>query len=162
MEVKRTKNGDRALLVYLFDAQSVDESELETAIESTLEANEVGEVEKGATVRDELADAQKVEIVLAEEGVQRSICVGAVEGTILASLYFAQQPPLVELVEEEGDEEEEQKPEPEPEPEPLNLSGVVCAALAERFPGLLVGASSFVIKPSQRDFDFLVEESALV
>lgn len=149
MEARRTKNGDRALLVYLFDAQGVDESELEKSIESTLEANEVGEVEKGATIRDELADAQKVEILLAEEGLQRSIRVGSVKGTIIASLYFAQQPPLVEVV---GEEEKEH------DPEPLNLPGVVCAALAERFPGLTVGASAFVLKPDQRVFDFVVSE----
>lgn len=152
MEVKRTKNGDRALLVYLLDAQDVDESALESAIEWTLEENWVGDVEKGATIRDELADAQKVEILLAEEGLQRSIRVGAVEGTLLASLFFAQQPPLVEVV---GEEEEE-------EPEPLNLPGVVCATLAERFPGATFGASAFVLLPDQRAFDFVVEESAIV
>ena len=81
-------------------------------------------------------------------------------------MYFAEQPkpeplPAVEL-EEEEDGEEDPEPEPEPEPEPLNLPGVVCEELAERFPGLRVGASSFVIKPDQRVFDFLVEESAIV
>lgn len=146
MEVRRTKNGDRALLVYLLDAQGVDETELETAIEWALSENYVGEVEKGATILDELANVQKVELILAEEGLQRSVRVGAVEGTILASLYFAQQPPIVEIVEE--DEEEE--------PEPMNLPDVVCDDLARRFPGLLVGASSFVIKQDQRVFDFVV------
>ena len=153
MEARRTKNGDRALLVYLLDAQGVDESALESAIETVLEENEVGEVEKGATIRDELTDAQRVEIILAEEGLQRSIRVGAVEGTLLASLYFAQQPPIVEVVGEEEEEEEEGE-----EPEPLNLPGVVCATLAERFPGLTVGASAFVLKPDQRVFDFVVFE----
>ena len=147
MEVRRTKNGDRALLVYLIDAQGVDEAALETAIEWTLEENWVREGEKGATIRDELADAQTVEIILAEEGLQRSIRVGAVEGTLLASLYFAQQPPIVEVV---GEEEEET--------EPLNLPGVVCETLAERFPGLTVGASAFVLKSDQRVFDFVVFE----
>ena len=52
MEVTRTKNGDRALLVYLLDAQDVDESALESALESTLETTDVGEVEKGATSLD--------------------------------------------------------------------------------------------------------------
>ena len=164
MEVRRTKNGDRALLVYLLDAQDVDESALESAIESTLEANEVGEVEKSATILDALETAKTVETVLTAENWRRSVRVGAVEGTILASLYFAEQPkpeplPVVEI--EEGDEGEEE-PEPEPEPEPLNLPGVVCEELAERFPGLRVGASSFVIKQDQRVFDFLVEESAIV
>ena len=164
MEVKRTKNGDRALLVYLVDAQGVDESALESAIEFALEENEVGEVEKGATILDELKTTKTVETVLSAENWRRSVRVGAVEGAILASLYFAEQPkpellPAVE-VEEEGEEEEDL--EPEPEPEPLNLPGVVCEELAERFPGLRVGASSFVIKPDQRVFDFIVEESAIV
>lgn len=153
MEVRKTKNGDRALLVYLLDAQDVDESSLESAIEWTLAENWVGEVEKGATILDELADAQKVEIILAEEGLQRSIRVGAVEGTLFASLYFAQQPPIVEVV---GEEEEE-----EPEPEPLNLPGVVCEELAERFPGLRVGASAFVIKQDQHVFDFVIQKTAI-
>ena len=158
MEVKRTKNGDRALLVYLLDAQGVDESALESAIESVLAENEVGEVEKGATILDELETAKTVETVLTAENWRRSVRVGAVEGTIIASLYFAEQPkplPVVELEEEEEEEGEE-------EPEPLNLPGVVCEELAERFPGLLVGASSFVIKQDQRAFDFIVEESAIV
>ena len=164
MEVKRTKNGDRALLVYLLDAQGVDESALESAIEFALEENEVGEVEKGATILDELETAKTVEAVLTAESWRRSVRVGAVEGAILVSLYFAEQPkpeplPIVEIEEEEEGEEE---PEPEPEPEPLNLPGVVCEELAERFPGLRVGASSFVIKSDQRVFDFLVEESAIV
>ena len=164
MEVTRTKNGDRALLVYLLNAQGVDESALESAIEFALAENEVGEVEKGATILDDLKTAKTVETVLTSENWRRSVRVGAVEGTILASLYFAQQPkpeplPVVEL--EEGEEGEEE-PEPEPEPEPFNLPGVVCEELAERFPGLLVGASSFVIKSDQRVFDFLVEESAIV
>ena len=64
MEVKRTKNGDRALLVYLLDAQGVDESALESAIEFTLAENEIGEVEKGATILDELETAKTVETVL--------------------------------------------------------------------------------------------------
>ena len=162
MEVKRTKNGDRALLVYLLDAQGVDESALESAIESALEENEVGEVEKGATILDDLETAKTVETVLTAGNWRRSVRVGAVEGAIIASLYFAEQPkpeplPVVEL--EEGEEGEE---EPEPEPEPLNLPGVVCEELAERFPGLRVGASSFVIKSDQHVFDFLVEESAIV
>ena len=166
MEVKRTKNGDRALLVYLLDAQDVDESALESVIEFALEENEVVEVEKGATILDELETAKTVETVLTAEDWRRSVRVGAVEGTILASLYFAQQPkpeplPAVEI-EEEGEEGEEEESEPEPEPEPLNLPGVVCKELAERFPGLRVGASSFVIKPDQRVFDFLIEESAIV
>lgn len=164
MEVKRTKNGDRALLVYLLDAQDVDESALESAIEFALAENEVEEVEKSATILDELETAKTVETVLTAENWRRSVRVGAVEGTILASLYFAEQPkpeplPVVEL--EEGEEGEEE-PEPEPEPEPLNLPGVVCEELAKRFPGLRVGASSFVIKSDQRVFDFLVEESAIV
>ena len=178
MEVKRTKNGDRALLVYLLDAQGVDESALESAIESVLAENEVGEVEKGATILDELETAKTVETVLTAENWRRSVRVGAVEGTIIASLYFAEQPkplPVVELEEEEEEEgeeepeleleeeeEEEGEEEPELEPEPLNLPGVVCEELAERFPGLLVGASSFVIKQDQRAFDFIVEESAIV
>ena len=158
MEVNRTKNGDRALLVYLLDAQDVDESALESAIEWTLAENWVGEVEKGATILDELETAKTVETVLTAENWRRSVRVGAVEGAILASLYFAEQPkplPVVELEEEEEEEGEE-------EPEPLNLPGVVCEELAERFPGLLVGASSFVIKQDQRAFDFIVEESAIV
>ena len=167
MEVKRTKNGDRALLVYLLDAQDVDESALESAIEFALAENEVGEVEKGATILDELETAKTVETVLTAENWRRSVRVGAVEGAILASLYFAEQPkpeplPVVELVEEGEEDEEDSEPEPEPEPEPLNLPGVVCEELAERFPDLRVGASSFVIKPDQRVFDFLVEESAIV
>ena len=166
MEVKRTKNGDRALLVYLLDAQSVDESALESAIEFALAENEVGEVEKGAIILDELETAKTVETVLTAENWRRSVRVGAVEGTILASLYFAEQPkpeplPIVEI-EEEGEEGEEEESESEPEPEPLNLPGVVCEELAERFPGLRVGASSFVIKSDQHVFDFLVEESAIV
>lgn len=167
MEVKRTKNGDRALLVYLLDAQNVDESALESAIEFALAENEVGEVEKGATILDDLETAKTVEPVLTAENWKRSVRVGAVEGTILASLYFAEQPkpeplPVVEVEEEEGEEEPEPEQEPEPEPEPLNLPGVVCEELADRFPGLQVGASSFVIKSDQRVFDFLVEESAIV
>lgn len=162
MEVTRTKNGDRALLVYLLDAQGVDESALESAIEFALAEREVGEVEKGATILDDLETVETVETVLAAEDWRRSVRVGAVEGTILASLYFAEQPkpeplPAVEVEEEEDDEED-----PEPEPEPLNLPGVVCEELAERFPGLRVGASSFVIKSDQRVFDFIVEESAIV
>ena len=162
MEVKRTKNGDRALLVYLLDAQGVDESALESAIESVLAENEVGEVEKGATILDELETAKTVETVLTAENWRRSVRVGAVEGTIIASLYFAEQPKPLPVVELEEEEEEEGEEEPELEPEPLNLPGVVCEELAERFPGLLVGASSFVIKQDQRAFDFIVEESAIV
>ena len=162
MEVKRTKNGDRALLVYLLDAQGVDESALESAIESVLAENEVGEVEKGATILDELDMAKTVETVLTAENWRRSVRVGAVEGTIIASLYFAEQPKPLPVVELEEEEEEEGEEEPELEPELLNLPGVVCEELAERFPGLLVGASSFVIKQDQRAFDFIVEESAIV
>lgn len=147
MEANRTKNGDRALLVYLFDAQEVEETELETAVESTLVANKVEEVEKGATIRDELETAKTVEAFLTAKNWKRSVRVGAVKGTILASIYFAQQPPI------DGEEEEA---------EPLNLAGVVCVELAERFPGLLVGASALVIKPAQRVFDFTLEKSAIV
>lgn len=149
MEAKRTKNGDRALLVYLFDAQDVDEYALETAIESALAANEVGEVEKGATVRVELETAKTVESILTAENWRRSVRVGAVEGTLFASLYFAKQP----QTDGDGDEEE---------PEPLNLSGVVCDALAERFPGLRVGSSAFVVRQDQRVFDLSHEESVIV
>ena len=162
MEVRKTKNGDRALLVYLLDAQGVDESALESAIESVLAENEVGEVEKGATILDELDMAKTVETVLTAENWRRSVRVGAVEGTIIASLYFAEQPKPLPVVELEEEEEEEGEEEPELEPELLNLPGVVCEELAERFPGLLVGASSFVIKQDQRAFDFIVEESAIV
>lgn len=145
MEITRTKNGNRALVFYLCAPQVDALEEIADAVEWALAENNVGEVEQGATIRDELTEPQSVEIFLAEEGFQRSIRVGKCEGDILASVWFCEQPPAVD---DEGEEESE----------PLNLPGVVCDALAEHFPRAKFGASSFVIQPDQRVFDYVVFE----
>ena len=176
MKVTKTKGGDRALLVYLLDADGVDVPALETAVETALNDAGVNKVEKGASIADTVGYKRTVETVLTCGEWSRSIRVGACSGLFLSTLYFCEQPqppapPIPpetdddtavddgtvdadpEIIDDDGDVE--------PEPEPLNITEVICEKLRETFTGAAFGASAFVIKPLQNEFDYLIEVAAL-
>lgn len=178
MKVTKTKGGDRAILVYLLDADGIDVAALETAVETALTDAGVDKVEMGAAIGDTVGYKRTVETCLTCGEWSRSIRVGACSGLFLTTLYFCEQPqppaPSIpsepetdddtavddgtvdadpEIIDDDGDIE--------PEPEPLNITEVICAKLRETFTGAAFGASSFVIKPTQNEFDYLIEVAAL-
>ena len=180
MKVTKTKGGDRALLVYLLDADEVDVAALETAVETALNDAGVDKVEKGASIADTVGYKRTVETVLTCGEWSRSIRVGACSGLFLSTLFFCEQPqppapptpPEIETDEDTAvDDETVDDPENidviddggdvEPEPEPLNITEVICDKLRETFAGAAFGASAFVIKPTQNEFDYLIEVAAL-
>ena len=173
MKVTKTKGGDRAILVYLLDADGIDVSALETAVETALTDAGVDKVEMGAAIGDTVGYKRTVETVLTAGEWSRSIRVGACSGLFLSTLFFCEQPasPIPpetdddtavddgtidddpEIIDDGGDVE--------PEPEPLNITEVICDKLSETFAGAAFGASAFVIKPTQNEFDYLIEVAAL-
>ena len=176
MKVTKTKGGDRAILVYLLDADGIDVATLETAVETALTNAGVDKVEMGAAIGDTVGYKRTVETVLTCGEWSRSIRVGACSGLFLSTLYFCEQPqppapPIPpetdddtavddgtvdadpEIIDDDGDVE--------PEPEPLNITEVICEKLRETFTGAAFGASAFVIKPLQNEFDYLIEVAAL-
>lgn len=179
MKVTKTKGGDRALLVYLFDADGIDAAALETAVETALNAAGVDKVEMGAAIGDTVGYKRTVEAVLTCGEWSRSIRVGACSGLFLSTLYFCEQPqPPAPPIPPETDDDTavddgtvDDDPENidviddggdiEPEPEPLNITEVICAKLRETFAGAAFGASAFVIRPTQNEFDYLIEVAAL-
>lgn len=178
MKVTKTKGGDRALLVYLLDADGIDVSALETAVETALINAGVDKVEMGAALGDTVGYKRTVETVLTCGEWSRSIRVGACSGLFLSTLYFCEQPqppapptpPEIDddtAVDDENDGEIidpeiiDDGGDVEPEPEPLNITEVICMKLRETFAGAAFGASAFVIRPTQNEFDYLIEVAAL-
>lgn len=177
MKVTKTKGGDRALLVYLLDADGVDVAALETAVETALNDAGVDKVEKGASIADTVGYKRTVETVLTCGEWSRYIRVGACSGLVLSTLFFCEQPqppapptpPEIETDEDAAvDDGTVDDPEiiddggdVEPEPEPLNITEVICMKLRETFAGATFGASAFVIRPTQNEFDYLIEVAAL-
>ena len=179
MKVTKTKGGDRALLVYLFDADGIDAAALETAVETALNAAGVDKVEMGAAIGDTVGYKRTVEAVLTCGEWSRSIRVGSCSGLFLSTLFFCEQPqPPAPPIPPETDDDTavddgtvDDDPENidviddggdiEPEPEPLNITEVICAKLRETFAGAAFGASAFVIRPTQNEFDYLIEVAAL-
>ena len=176
MKVTKTKGGDRAILVYLLDADGIDVAALETAVETALTDAGVDKVEMGAAIGDTVGYKRTVETVLTCGEWSRSIRVGACSGLFLTTLYFCEQPqPPAPPTKPETDDDTavddgtvDDDPEfidvggdVEPEPEPLNITEVICAKLRETFTGAAFGASAFVIKPTQNEFDYLIEVAAL-
>lgn len=179
MKVTKTKGGDRALLVYLLDADGIDVAALETAVETALTDAGVDKVEMGAAIGDTVGYKRTVETVLTCGEWSRSIRVGACSGLFLSTLFFCEQPqPPAPPIPPETDDDTavddgtvDDDPENidviddggdiEPEPEPLNITEVICAKLRETFAGAAFGASAFVIRPTQNEFDYLIEVAAL-
>lgn len=180
MKVTKTKGGDRAILVYLLDADGVDVNALETAVETALNDAGVDKVEKGASIADTVGYKRTVETCLTAGEWSRSIRVGACSGLFLTTLCFCEQPAPpapptppepetdddaavddgtvddpenIEIIDDGGDIE--------PESEPLNITEVICDKLRETFTGAAFGASAFVINPTQNEFDYLIEVAAL-
>ena len=173
MKVTKTKGGDRAILVYLLDADGIDVSALETAVETALTDAGVDKVEMGAAIGDTVGYKRTVETVLTAGEWSRSIRVGACSGLFLSTLFFCEQPAPPtppetdddtavddgtidddpEIIDDGGDVE--------PEPEPLNITEVICDKLRETFAGAAFGASAFVIKPTQNEFDYSIEVATL-
>jgi hypothetical protein len=179
MKVTKTKGGDRAILVYLLDADGIDVAALETAVETALTDAGVDKVEMGAAIGDTVGYKRTVETVLTCGEWSRSIRVGACSGLFLSTLYFCEQPQPPapptppetdddtavddgtvdddpEIIDDDGD-----GGDVEPEPEPLNITEVICEKLRETFTGAAFGASAFVIKQTQNEFDYLIEVAAL-
>ena len=176
MKVTKTKGGDRAILVYLLDADGIDVAALETAVETALTDAGVDKVEMGAAIGDTVGYKRTVETVLTCGEWSRSIRVGACSGLFLTTLYFCEQPqPPAPPTKPETDDDTavddgtvDDDPEfiddggdVEPEPEPLNITEVICDKLRETFTGAAFGASAFVINPTQNEFDYLIEVAAL-
>lgn len=178
MKVTKTKGGDRAILVYLLDADGIDAAALETAVETALTDAGVDKVEMGAAIGDTVGYKRTVETVLTCGEWSRSIRVGACSGLFLSTLYFCEQPappapptqPEIETDDDTAVDDETVDDDPEiidvggdvePEPEPLNITEVICDKLRETFTGAAFGASAFVIKPTQNEFDYLIEVAAL-
>ena len=176
MKVTKTKDGDRAILVYLLDADGIDVAALETAVETALIDAGVDKVEMGAAIGDTVGYKRTVETCLTCGEWSRSIRVGACSGLFLSTLFFCEQPAppippetdddttvddgtvdddpeIIDVIDDGGDVE--------PEPEPLNITEVICDKLRETFTGAAFGASAFVIKPTQNEFDYLIEVAAL-
>ena len=178
MKVTKTKGGDRAILVYLLDADGIDVAALETAVETALTDAGVDKVEMGAAIGDTVGYKRTVETVLTAGEWSRSIRVGACSGLFLSTLYFCEQPQppappippetdddtavddgtvddpeIIDVIDDGGDVE--------PEPEPLNITEVICEKLRKTFTGAAFGASAFVIRPTQNEFDYLIEVAAL-
>lgn len=176
MKVTKTKGGDRAILVYLLDADGIDVGALETAVETALTDAGVDKVEMGAALGDTVGYKRTVETVLTCGEWSRSIRVGACSGLFLSTLFFCEQPaPPAPPTPPETDDDTavddgtvDDDPEiiddggdVEPEPEPLNITEVICDKLCETFTGAAFGASAFVIRPTQNEFDYLIEVAAL-
>lgn len=175
MKVTKTKDGDRAILVYLLDADGIDVAALETAVETALTDAGVDKVEKGASIADTVGYKRTVETCLTAGEWLRSIRVGACSGLFLSTLYFCEQPqpPIPPETDDDTavDDGTVDNPENidvidvggdiEPEPEPLNITEVICDKLRKTFAGAAFGASAFVIKPTQNEFDYLIEVAAL-
>lgn len=178
MKVTKTKGGDRAILVYLLDADGIDVGALETAVETALTDAGVDKIEMGAALGDTVGYKRTVETVLTCGEWSRSIRVGACSGLFLSTLYFCEQPappapptpPEIDddtAVDDENDGEIidpeiiDDGGDVEPEPEPLNITEVICDKLCETFTGAAFGASAFVVRPTQNEFDYLIEVAAL-
>jgi len=178
MKVTKTKGGDRAILVYLLDADGIDAAALETAVETALTDAGVDKIELGAAIGDTVGYKRTVETVLTCGEWSRSIRVGACSGLFLSTLYFCEQPqppapptpPEPETDDDTAVDDGTVDDDPEiiddggdvePEPEPLNITEVICDKLRETFSGAAFGASAFVIKPTQNEFDYLIEVAAL-
>ena len=151
----------------------IDVAALENAVETALNDAGVDKVEKGASIADTVGYKRTVETFLTCGEWSRSIRVGACSGLFLSTLYFCEQPKPPappetdddtavddgtvdadpEIIDDGGDIE--------PEPEPLNITEVICEKLRETFTGAAFGASAFVIKPTQNEFDYLIEVAAL-
>lgn len=178
MQVTKAKNGNRALLVYLFNATGAEPSDLNQAIEAALGSLEVGEIELGGALHTAVADDSRVETSIESGGWKNGIRIGAASGDVLTSLYFYSapvlpEPPVVEGAEgaftgnaeddsaapvgrspENSSEDVELEAEPELEPEPPSIPQVVCDALSRVFDGATFGASAYVIRDGMEEFNF--------
>lgn len=144
MEVRRTKNGDRALLVYFASDARRGDDDIRPIIETALASENIAAVEFGGALETETAPGFLIEPRLRYDGRFRSLAVASkAPGNVWAGVYFyaAPQPPAP--VEDSEDE-----------PQPLNVPALVCDALDAAFDDAQTCATALVLTENQTAFEF--------
>ena len=148
MEIKRTKNSDRALLVYLASDARRGDDDIKPIIETALNAENIAAVEFGGAMETETAPGILIEPRLRYDGRFRSLAIASkAPAAVWAGVYFyaAPQPPAT--VEDSDDE-----------PQPLNIPALVCDALDAAFSDAKTCATALVLAENQTAFEFEINK----
>ena len=148
MEINRTKNGDRALLVYFASDMRRGDDDIRPIIETALNAENIAAVEFGGALEIDTAPGCLIEPRLRYDGRFRSLAIASkAPAAVWAGVYFytAPQPPAP--VDDNDDE-----------PQPLNVPALVCDALDAAFSGARTCATALVLAENQTAFDFEINK----
>lgn len=150
MEIKRTKNSDRALLVYLASDARRGDDDIKPIIETALNAENIAAVEFGGALETETAPGILIEPRLRYDGRFRSLAIASkAPAAVWAGVYFYRAPQPPATVEDSDDE-----------PQPLNVPALVCDALDAAFDDAQTCATALVLAENQTTFKFEINKAA--